>query len=179
MKHWTEKLIKLEACTEAVQWAKKYPTIHAAWVACERPDWMLWVLNKSTTTTKDVHHTYVRIACAAARLALPYTQDARVLGCIEVVEGWERGEKSLAEVMAARAAAETARDAARAAAWAAWVAGDAAREVAGAAWAARDAAGAAAEAAGDAAGAAAEAEVNKRCCDIIRAEFKNGVKEDI
>ena len=120
-RNWTKKLINLGACIEAVKWASQYPTAQSAWDACERPDWLLWLLQRTQPPTKDIHHAYVRIACAEARLALPYTIDPRVRKCIETVEGWERGERTLAEVNAAGAASW---DAARAA-WAA--AGAAAR----------------------------------------------------
>jgi hypothetical protein len=35
-----------EACADAKEWARDYPTLQAAWDACRRPDWMGWALNK-------------------------------------------------------------------------------------------------------------------------------------
>ena len=37
-------LTKLGACTEAVKWAGQYATVAEAWEACERSDWMEWLL---------------------------------------------------------------------------------------------------------------------------------------
>ena len=89
--HWTVALIEMKACHEAVQWAQEYPTAQAAWDACRRPDWMFWLLEHTQPATEATHphHAYVRIACAEARLGLPYTTDLRVEACISTVEGWE------------------------------------------------------------------------------------------
>lgn len=41
--HWTDDLVRLQACDDAVEWARGYDTMDAAWAACERGDWMLWL----------------------------------------------------------------------------------------------------------------------------------------
>lgn len=42
------KLRRWNACQEAVEWLKAsdHATLLSAWNACERPDWMLWLLHK-------------------------------------------------------------------------------------------------------------------------------------
>ena len=32
------------ACGDAVEFATRFPTLRAAWLACERSDWMMWLL---------------------------------------------------------------------------------------------------------------------------------------
>jgi hypothetical protein len=139
-------LARLGACPEAIEWAgKRRP--RAAWDACERGDWLLWIAEKQGVDRRLL----VRAACACARTALQYVppDEVRPLRAIETAEAWTCGEAGPKEVAAAGAAAgDAAWAAARAAAWAA--ARDAARDAARAA--AGDAAGAAA---GDAARAAA------------------------
>src|SRR3990172_9331619 len=135
--HWTDELVKMDACAEAVEWARTQPSLARAWRVCPRGDWMLWLAEKRHVDRKRL--TWV--ACQCARTALRYVPDgeARPLRCIEVTEAWTRGEATLDEVRAAGAAAWAA-GAAGAAAGAAGAAAGAA------AWAARDAAGAARDA---------------------------------
>jgi hypothetical protein len=154
----TRKLKALGACPEAVEWSEPYATLQAAWDACDRADWMCWLLVHLHPRTAG----QVRLVlCACARTALKYVPagEDRPRLAIECSERYARGAATDDDLAAARAAArDAARAAARDAAWdaagaAAWAA---ARDAAGAA--AWDAAWAAAgDAAGDAAGAAAGA----------------------
>lgn len=121
MKHWTGKLVKLNACEKAVVWAKDYDSLDKAWQKCQRGDWMLWLIGK--TITNDANKKLlVLVACECARLALPYVSkgESRSLKAIETTEAWARGEATIEEV-------RTAADAAHAVAYAAWAAADAAR----------------------------------------------------
>ena len=145
--HWTDKLIAMDACPDAVDWARGYDSLDSAWSACERGDWMLWLAERFGADNK----TLVLAACDCARLALPYTSDPRVLACIETTERWARGEATLEELSAARAAASAA----------AWAASDAARA----------AERAAAWATSDAARAAAWAAAPSKCADVARKHF--------
>jgi len=46
-KHWTEALERLEACPEAINWARRHDTtFEEAWRECKRGDWMLWLAGK-------------------------------------------------------------------------------------------------------------------------------------
>jgi hypothetical protein len=135
------KLQEMNACQEAVDWCQDYEGLEAAWLACERADWMLWLIGK-TIKDGDAQKPLVLVACECARLALPYVPEGedRPLKAIETAEAWARGDSSATIGMietAAGAAAETA------------------------AWAAETAAGAAAETAARAAG-------QKQCADIVR-----------
>ena len=46
MNHWSAKLETLHACSDAIEWARKQPSLAVAWAACERGDWMLWLIGR-------------------------------------------------------------------------------------------------------------------------------------
>jgi hypothetical protein len=61
--HWTDRLIELGATCEAVPWAKGYDSLDAAWAACERGDWMLWLVNaRWGLTNQEVGSEQIRSA---------------------------------------------------------------------------------------------------------------------
>jgi hypothetical protein len=69
MTHWTDELVRWKACNDAVQWARAYPTMQAAWDACERADWMLWLMGRRGRRTgrrmrrkMDYHESKLRRA---------------------------------------------------------------------------------------------------------------------
>ena len=105
----------MNACAEAVEWASRFATPEQAWAACERGDWMLWLVGRAGIEREKL----VLVACECARLALPHTSDERVKKAIEVTEAWARGEVAIEDVRAARQGALAARTAAYAAAAAA------------------------------------------------------------
>ena len=183
-KHWSDSLVKMKACSEAVEWARTQPSLKTAWKKCRRGDWMLWLLARRKVGRKQI----VLAACGCARLALKYVPrgDDRPRFCIETAERWTRGEATIDEVQRARQSATyAAYDAAAAAATAyaataAYDAYDAAAATAYAATAAYDAAYAA-DAAAYAADAAAYAAYDAaaaliktltRCATIVRKHFK-------
>ena len=107
MKH-IDKLNKLGACNEAVEWAKEMKNGQAAWDNCERGDWMLWLAGKTAGKPKSVKRKkLVLCACECARLALKYVPkgEDRPLKCIETAEAWARGEASYDDLVEARRAA--------------------------------------------------------------------------
>jgi len=140
-KHWTDKLVVMGACDDAVEWARGYPTLAAAWKACDRADWMLWLLGKLCCTLAQ-RKKLALAACSCARTALKYLPrgERHPLLAIKTAERWARGTHgvTLEDVRAAWAAAWAAANdaAAWAAAWAAWAAAWAAGAAGAAAWAA-------------------------------------------
>ena len=101
-----EKLKATGACHDAVKWTSEQPSAKAAWETCERGDWMLWILGRQAGPAwGKKRKPLVLAACECARLALPYTKDARVLTCIETAEAWARGLATPEQVRAAAAAA--------------------------------------------------------------------------
>lgn len=145
---WIDGLTALRACNEAVIWARGYDSLDAAWAACERGDWMLWLLGRlSDEPESDARKKLVLCACACARTALPFVRarEERPLRCIKTAEKWARGEATIDEVREARRAAYAAA----------------------AAYADADAAAAYAAAAA----AAARYQSLKACADIVRAHY--------
>jgi 4'-phosphopantetheinyl transferase EntD len=127
MEHWTDKLVEMKACPDAVRWAKQYITAEAAWEACERPNWMLRVAGKLAETLED-RQALALATAACARTVLKYVMPyAMPVGedpppaAIEAVEAWaaeawatsHNQENADAVYTAARAAQAAARSAMR------------------------------------------------------------------
>jgi hypothetical protein len=120
--HWTDALHGLNACRGAIDWAGGYDSLAAAWAACERGDWMLWLAGRvAGPPGDDTRRPLVLAACACARLALPYVPDGeeRPLRAIETAEAWARGDTGVTLEQVRFAAADA--DAAFVAATAAYV----------------------------------------------------------
>lgn len=66
MTHWTNALKRFGACDEAVAWAQDYESLAAAWAACERGDWMLWLLARVAQQGSPEHKAAVATACVCA-----------------------------------------------------------------------------------------------------------------
>jgi hypothetical protein len=112
--HWTDALHDLDACDDAIAWAEGYDSLDAAWAACERGDWMLWLAGRvAGPPGDDTRRPLVLAACACARLALPYIPDGeeRPLRAIETAEAWARGDAGVT-LEQVRFAADDAYDAA-------------------------------------------------------------------
>ncbi len=155
---WIVPLKKLRPCSDAVEWAKTFGALDDAWKACERGDWMLWLLGKQAGPPEsDSRKKLVLTACACARLALPHVKkgDRRSLKAIETAEAWARGDTGVTLQMVRDAAAADAYAAAYAAA--AYAAAYAATYAAYAAYAAAD--------------AAARKSILAKCADIVREHY--------
>ena len=127
MKDWTDKLVQLNACREAVEWAKGYPTLTTAWAACDRADWMLWLAGKVCRTLPQ-RKRLVLAACACARTALRYVKvgEKRPRAAIRTAERWAHGDRSVSLQDVRSADADAAAAGERAAAYAAYAAAAAA-----------------------------------------------------
>lgn len=164
--HWSTKLVKLNACREAVDYAKQHKTLQSAWNACERGDWLLWLLGKlSGSPESQSRRDLVLMACACARLSLKHVRkgEKRPLQAIKTAERWAKREAgvSLEDVRYAAAAAYAAATAdAYAATAAAYAAADAAYASFDAAYASF--------AAAYASFAAARTPTLSQCADIVR-----------
>ena len=175
MKNHVAKLRRLCACDDAVRFAEQYPNMTAGWRACERGDWMLWLLGRTSKLGSARHRRIVRVACACVRRALPYVAkgELRPLAAIEAAEAWARRDSgvTLGDVRAAADTAGTAAAAAYTAAGAAYTAGAAAYTAAGAAGTAAAAAYTAAGAAGAAAYTVTRSNELHIMAGLVRAEF--------
>jgi len=109
--HWSDRLVTLGACSDAVDWARTQPTYAAAWKACERGDWLLWLAAKvSGKRGSAAHKQVVLAACACAETALKHVPvgEDRPAQAIQTARAWVRGTTTLEEVSAASAAAAAA-----------------------------------------------------------------------
>ena len=108
----TDKLAALNACPDAVEWAKTQPSMKAAWANCERGDWMLWLLamTKCRRPERRYRGPLVRAACECARLSLKYVPkgEKRPLKAIQAVEKWADGKLAIGVVLDAASAAYAA-----------------------------------------------------------------------
>ena len=121
--NWIKPIAKLDPCKDALIWAKDFDNLDDAWQACERGDWMLWLLGKLAGSPKSKSRKkLVLAACQCARLALPHIQkgELRPLKAIETAEAWSRGERGVVTLEEVRKAAYAATSAASAAASAAY-----------------------------------------------------------
>jgi hypothetical protein len=102
--HWSDMLTRLNACADAIEWARTQESYESAWRTCAHGNWMLWLLAKAGARREDV----VLAACACARQALRYVPkgEERPRIAIETAERWARGEATIEEVRAADAAAD-------------------------------------------------------------------------
>ncbi|MFA7250084.1 MAG: putative immunity protein [Dehalococcoidia bacterium] len=180
MNHWTDELVKLNACSEATEWARTQPDLATAWSECQRGDWMLWLAGKLAGPVGDPRRRLlVGAAAECARLALPLFEakrpgDGRVRACLDTCDRFAAGDEAvtIADLRAAAYAAYAAA-AAAADAYAAYAAAAAAADAAAdadAAYAADAADAADAAYAADAADAADAARVATlaQCADIVR-----------
>ena len=96
---YIERLTELHACGEAVEFCRGHRSLQSAWDACERGDWMLWLLGRLSGPPESAsRRKLVLAACQCARLALRYVRagDMRPLAAIETAERWARGEDGVA-----------------------------------------------------------------------------------
>ena len=104
---WVALLVALDACKEALAWARALPATtspETAYLACERGDWILWLFGELHKRGAVTRQTLVLAVCAAARTALVHLKgrpaEAAALASIETTERWCRGEATLDEVRA-------------------------------------------------------------------------------
>ena len=165
----SEKLSRMGACREAVEWSKKYRTDLSAWKACRRGDHMLWYCGKTSgPPDSDSRRKLVLVAAQCAELALPFARDEETRAIcestIQTCYAYAAGEAELTDVRSAYAAADAAAAAYADAVYAA--AAYAAYAAAYAAYAAYAAAAYAADAAAD-----ARSKILAACADIVRDNY--------
>ena len=111
MKKYVEKLKKLNACQDAIEYSEKFSTLQKAWNECNRGDWMLWLLGRlSGPPDSESRKHVVLIACKCARLSLKYIpkDEKRPLEAIQTTEKYSNGKATFEEVKKAFAAATAA-----------------------------------------------------------------------
>ena len=157
-----QKLIDLDACREAREWADR-KTLSEIWEQCPRGDWMLWLARRAGVDKRTM--TAAKADCAATIKHL--MKDPRSIKALETAQAYGRGEATDDELAAAADAAAAAAAAAYADAYAAYAAASAASAAADDASAASAAAYAAAAAAyADAYAARKQSQI--RTAEIVR-----------
>jgi len=122
MKTFITQLRALRACSEAREFADTHETLQAAWDACPRGDWLLWLIGqKCGPVGSDERRKLVGVCAAIAREVLPIFErrrpdDKRVRKCLELCERYASGDQavSLENLREARRAAYAAYSAAAA-----------------------------------------------------------------
>ena len=158
-----QKLIDLDACREAREWADR-KTLSEIWEQCPRGDWMLWLARRAGVDKRTM--TAAKADCAATIKHL--MKDPRSIKALETAQAYGRGEATDDELAAAADAADAAAAASADAAYAAAEAAAAATDDAAAASAASAAAYAAYDAAADADAYAARKQSQIRTAEIVR-----------
>jgi len=98
MKPHVEKLKRLGACQEAVEWAAKFPSGQAAWDACERPDWMAWYISWSITKRGSrAHRKLVGVIARCVRPVLKYVpkSEKRPKRALDLATRWSHGDRTV------------------------------------------------------------------------------------
>lgn len=112
-----ESLKRMGVCHDAMLFARKHTSLYAAWRACRRPDWMLWLLGR--INYRDAR-AYRRFACWCVRhTPLPNGRtvwglltDERSRNAVIVAERYARGKATAKDLDAAWDAAGAAAGAA-------------------------------------------------------------------
>ena len=114
----TAGLKQLSACSDAIEWVATQKNATEAWANCERGDWMMWLLARTSAKKlgSKQHRDLVRAVCKCARLSLKYVPkgEKRPFAAIRAAEKWADGELAIEIVNDAAGAAMAAGDAARA-----------------------------------------------------------------
>jgi hypothetical protein len=101
-------LKKLGACSDVIQWARRYRTPQSAWNGCRRGDWMLWWAGKlSGPPGSDSRRKLTLVAALCAETALPTIQDDESLAlCMDGIQtcfAYAHGDATLDDVAEAEA----------------------------------------------------------------------------
>ncbi len=110
--NYIDQIASLWACRDAVGWLHEanHPTPQAAWNACSRPDWMLWLLGACANRGIVVNRRGLIIIVAdIAGSTLRYvpTDEARPRFAIETIRRWACGEATIKEVKSAHRALQS------------------------------------------------------------------------
>ena len=104
MRETIKQLREMDACNDALDWLRTLDddtTHQQAWDACQRGDWMLWLLER--TATEQDHKKLVAVAWECALLVLRHCgakcpEYMRVGGCVGTKEAVRASVKALGAV---------------------------------------------------------------------------------
>jgi hypothetical protein len=99
---WLDKIEKLAACQPAMRWLREegFQSLEEAWQACTRPDWMLWLLGRLSTSPESPQRiALLPVLCDYAELE-DSGEDPFSLAVLKRVRAWLRGESQKPNVEA-------------------------------------------------------------------------------
>ena len=114
--HWSDALVALGACYDAVAWARTQPDAATAWESCPDLAWLVWVVRRTSPDPRLVELRLFAAAVAERVAPLAGEHEAVCRAAVAVVRAWCLGEATDEQLRAARSAAWAA---ARSAAWSA------------------------------------------------------------
>ena len=112
MSKLSTKLKRIGACDDAVEWSKGYDDDQVAWDACERGDWLLWIIGKRLKSKpwSDERKPLV-LCCIEVTLTVkhlwPKAQAANLDAAMRTLQKWCNGKATTEEANAATCAAKT------------------------------------------------------------------------
>ena len=135
---------KHNACVEGAEWATRFATMAEVWNMCQRPDWMLWILDRLVIPAEKERRLFA-CWCAESTPGMAQLTDPRSIEAVRVARLFALGQATEAELSAAESEAWSAAESAESAesarsAWSAWSASRSAAESAAAESASRSAA---------------------------------------
>ena len=83
----TEFIALYKPCLDGQEFAEKYETMSEVWVACERADWLFWILEKHKPLEKE-QSVRLAIAFAESSLANWKLDDDRPALAIQAAKDW-------------------------------------------------------------------------------------------
>ena len=103
----TTKLKRLGACEEAVTFSKGFKSAQTAWDACERGDWMLWLIGRKITCAPWTDGRKKILACAmdcaeTAKNLWPAAKRDAIAGHMTTLRRWIKGKATTDEAIEAR-----------------------------------------------------------------------------
>ncbi len=90
---WTDDLRAIGACEKARKWAEDYPSLQAAWDACENGSWMCWLIGKTIDCPPWSDGRKPLLACCldiaeTVKKLWPKEQAADIAGHIATLRAW-------------------------------------------------------------------------------------------
>lgn len=98
---YVDRIAALGACIPAVEWLRQenHPTLDAAWRACPRADWLVWLGARCATPGSPEHRAVVTavIDCAAVVMVVGSPGEDRPRRAVEIAQAVLRGETTVSK----------------------------------------------------------------------------------
>src|SRR6478735_1738940 len=114
----SEFIKKYNPCSDGIKFAEKFETMSEVWEACERPDWLFWILENHAPLEKE-QSVRLSITFAESCISNWNLDDDRPALAIQAAKNWLENPSEENQ-----SAAWSVWSAARSAAWSAWSAAE-------------------------------------------------------